>query len=120
MLPFGRGERFGSDLSPVPQRVGGGWSITGVGRIQTTVTDLGNVRLVGMSVDDLQEHVQVLPQGERVNRHRRDLDAARRCHPQHATGVQHEQHDAQRLLDRASARPKDATSRRPTRPTASR
>ena len=32
----------------------GGWSITGVGRLQTTVQDLGNVRLVGMSVDDLQ------------------------------------------------------------------
>ena len=32
----------------------GGWSINGVGRLQTTVQDLGNVRLVGMSVDDLQ------------------------------------------------------------------
>ena len=33
----------------------GGWSVTGVGRIQTTVQDLGNVNLVGMSVKDLQK-----------------------------------------------------------------
>ena len=65
-------------------------------------------------------HVQVLSQGERVHRHRRDLDAARRCHPQHATGIQHEQRDGQRLLDRPRRARRDSTSRRPTRPTASR
>ena len=54
MLPFGRGERFGTNLNPVLNVLASGWSITSVGRFQTTVTDLGNVRLVGMSVDDLQ------------------------------------------------------------------
>ena len=45
---------FGTDLNPVLNVLASGWSITSVGRFQTTVTDLGNVRLVGMSVDDLQ------------------------------------------------------------------
>ena len=54
-LPVGRGERFGSTMHPVLDAVAGGWSITGVGRVQTTVTDLGNVRLVGMSLGDLQD-----------------------------------------------------------------
>ena len=39
----------------------GGWSITGVGRIQATVQDLGNVRLVGMSVKDLQKMYKFYP-----------------------------------------------------------
>ena len=32
----------------------GGWSVTGVGRYQRVLQDFGNVRLVGMTVDDLQ------------------------------------------------------------------
>jgi hypothetical protein len=53
-LPFGRGERFGGSMGRFANALVGGWSITGVGRFQTTVQDLGNVRLVGMTVDDLQ------------------------------------------------------------------
>ena len=36
-------------------RIAGGWSITGVGRIQAVVMDFGNVRLVGMTEADLQD-----------------------------------------------------------------
>ena len=54
-LPFGRGERFASDIGSLANAVIGGWSVTGVGRYQTTVQDLGNVNLVGMSVKDLQK-----------------------------------------------------------------
>ena len=54
-LPFGRGQRFGSGMGRFADALAGGWSITGVGRIQTTVQDLGNVRLVGMSTKDLQK-----------------------------------------------------------------
>ena len=54
-LPFGRGQRFGADMGRFADALAGGWSITGVGRIQNTVQDLGNVRLVGMSVKDLQK-----------------------------------------------------------------
>ena len=55
MLPIGRGERIGGNMGAFANALAGGWSITGVGRVQTTVMDLGNVRLVGMSVDDLQD-----------------------------------------------------------------
>ena len=54
-LPFGRGQRFGGDMGRFADAFAGGWSITGVGRIQTTVQDLGNVRLVRMSLEDLQK-----------------------------------------------------------------
>ena len=54
-LPFGRGQRFGGDMGHFANALAGGWSITGVGRIQTTVQDLGNVRLVGISIKDLQK-----------------------------------------------------------------
>ncbi|HET7218773.1 MAG TPA: hypothetical protein VFJ02_12035, partial [Vicinamibacterales bacterium] len=55
MLPFGRGERFGSGMSGLANALAGGWSVTAVGRYQTTVQDLGNVQLVGMTVDELQD-----------------------------------------------------------------
>jgi hypothetical protein len=54
MLPIGRGERFGGNMGTLANALVGGWSVTGVGRVQTTVQDLGNVQLVGMSLDDLQ------------------------------------------------------------------
>lgn len=54
-LPFGRGQRFGSDANGFVDRLIGGWSISGTGRIQTgLMLDFGNVRLVGMSLKDLQ------------------------------------------------------------------
>jgi len=54
-LPFGRGERYAGNIGHLANALVGGWSVTGVGRIQTTVQDLGNVNLVGMSVKDLQK-----------------------------------------------------------------
>lgn len=53
-IPVGRGQRFGADLNPIVNGIIGGWSFNGVGRIQTVVQDFGNVRLVGMTKDDLQ------------------------------------------------------------------
>jgi hypothetical protein len=53
-IPVGRGQRFGSNLNPVLDGIFGGWSVNGVGRIQARVLDFGNVRLVGMTPDDLQ------------------------------------------------------------------
>jgi hypothetical protein len=55
ILPVGRGERIGGNMGTLANALLGGWSITSVGRFQTTVQDLGNVRLVGMTVDDLQD-----------------------------------------------------------------
>jgi hypothetical protein len=54
-LPVGRGERFGADMHPVLNGILGGWSVMGVGRIQARTINFGNVRLVGMSANDLQE-----------------------------------------------------------------
>lgn len=59
-VPVGRGQRFGSNLNPIIDAVLGGWSFNGVGRIQARTVDFsggdnGNVRLVGMTQDDLQK-----------------------------------------------------------------
>jgi hypothetical protein len=54
-VPVGRGQRFGNGMHPVLNAVAGGWSINAVGRVQAQVMDLGNVRLVGMSKDELQD-----------------------------------------------------------------
>ena len=53
-LPFGRGERFGSDMHPILNGIVGGWSINGVGRFQRVLVDFGNVRLVNMTPNELQ------------------------------------------------------------------
>jgi hypothetical protein len=55
-LPFGQGRRFGAGAGPVLDRVIGGWSFDGIARIQSgRMLDFNNVRLVGMSVDELQD-----------------------------------------------------------------
>ena len=92
----------------------GGWSVTSVGRFQVTAENLGNVNLVGMSLDDLQDVYKFYRKPNTATRHRRDLDAAGRHRPQHASRVQHEQHDASTGTRRAWARRRDGTSRRRT------
>lgn len=54
-LPFGRGQRFGGNVHPVLNALVGGWSFSAVGRVQTVMQNLGNVRLVGMSRSELQK-----------------------------------------------------------------
>jgi hypothetical protein len=55
-LPFGNGRRFLGTSSGWVDRLVGGWEIDGIARIQSgRMEDLGNVRLVGMSVKDLQK-----------------------------------------------------------------
>jgi Carboxypeptidase regulatory-like domain/TonB dependent receptor/TonB-dependent Receptor Plug Domain len=54
-IPVGRGQRFGSDMNRLVDAIVGGWSVNAVGRFQTRVLDLGNVNLVGMSKDELQD-----------------------------------------------------------------
>ena len=54
-LPFGQGKRFGSGAGPVLDRIIGGWSFDGIARIQSgRMLDFGNVRLVGMTADELE------------------------------------------------------------------
>jgi hypothetical protein len=54
-IPVGRGQRFGTDLNPILDGIVGGWSLNGVGRVQARTINLGNVRLVGMSVGELTD-----------------------------------------------------------------
>ena len=53
-IPVGRGQRFGTDMHPVLDTLLGGWSFNGVGRVQAVTVNFGNVRLVGMTPDELQ------------------------------------------------------------------
>jgi len=54
-LPIGRGQRFGANMHPLLDAIVGGWSLNGVGRIQARTMNFGNVRLVGMTVDELTD-----------------------------------------------------------------
>ncbi len=54
-LPIGRGQRFGANMHPLLDAIVGGWSMNGVGRIQARTMNFGNVRLVGMTVDELTD-----------------------------------------------------------------
>ncbi len=55
-LPFGSGRRFAGNAGAGLERLVGGWSIGGTARIQSgALLDFGNVRLVGMSQDELRD-----------------------------------------------------------------
>jgi hypothetical protein len=54
-IPVGRGQRFGADMNPILNGIVGGWQFTGATRIQAVMVNFGNVRLVGMTKDDLQD-----------------------------------------------------------------
>jgi len=54
-IPVGRGRRFGGDMNPVLNSILGDWEFTGNGRVQARVVNFGNVRLVGMTVDELTD-----------------------------------------------------------------
>jgi len=55
-LPFGRGRAFGSNVGTWMDRVIGGWEFDGGGRVQSgLILSFGNVRLVGMTDEDLQK-----------------------------------------------------------------
>jgi hypothetical protein len=64
-VPVGRGKRFGSNMNAWLDGVAGGWMFSGTFRIQSgNLQDLGNVRVVGMTHDevrDLFKHRQVSP-----------------------------------------------------------
>jgi hypothetical protein len=62
-VPVGRGRRFGTDMQPWLDAIVGGWEFNGAGRVQARVLNFGNVRLVGMSVDELTDEYffRVLP-----------------------------------------------------------
>ena len=59
-LPFGRGRRFLSDANGFVDRLVGGWSFFGTGRVQSgRLLDFGNVRLVGMTKEEFANLFEV-------------------------------------------------------------
>ena len=58
-VPFGRGKRFGTDVNSLVDGFVGGWSLNLTGRVQSgQVLNFGNVRVIGMSVDELQKAIK--------------------------------------------------------------
>ena len=53
-LPVGRGQRFGTSLHPILNGIAGNWQFNGAVRVQARMVDFGNVRLVGISKEELQ------------------------------------------------------------------
>ena len=55
-LPFGQGKRFGGGVGSGLNRLIGGWEFDGAGRVLSgQFMDFGNVRMVGMTADDVQK-----------------------------------------------------------------
>ena len=72
----------------------GGWSLNMTGRVQSgSILNFGNVRVVGMSIDELAGRVQDPHRPGDQDR----LHAAAGHHRQHDQGVQHERHVGDRL-----------------------
>jgi hypothetical protein len=54
-IPYGQGRRWGTNVGPVVDRLLGGWQVSGTTRLQSgRLFDLGNVRVVGMSQEEVQ------------------------------------------------------------------
>ncbi len=59
-LPFGRGKRFGSNANAWLDGFAGNWSLNMTGRVQSgSILNFGNVRVVGMSIDELQDAFKI-------------------------------------------------------------
>jgi hypothetical protein len=54
-IPYGRGKRFGSNISPWVDYIVGGWTFSGTGRMQAQNFFLRNVTLVGMTLDEARK-----------------------------------------------------------------
>ena len=59
-LPFGRGKRYQSDANRWLDGIIGGWALNLAGRVQSgSILNFGNVRVVGMSLDELRDSYKV-------------------------------------------------------------
>lgn len=58
-LPVGRGRRFGTDMHSLLNGILGNWEFSGNARFQTSRFQLRDVKLVGMSVKELQKEFKV-------------------------------------------------------------
>ena len=59
-LPFGRGKAWFNDANGLTERLVGGWEFHGTARVQSgRAFNLGNVQLVGMTRDELQDAIEI-------------------------------------------------------------
>jgi hypothetical protein len=66
-IPVGRDRKYGADMNAVADAVVGGWSLDGVVRWQTgEMIDFGNVRMVGMTLDELQDSIGIHQIGNQI------------------------------------------------------
>jgi hypothetical protein len=66
-LPFGQGHRFGSGAGPLLDRIINGWQVSGTTRLQSgRLIDLGNVRAVGMSKDEIRGFFELRKESDTV------------------------------------------------------
>ncbi len=57
--PFGRGRRFGANVNRWLDGVAGGWQLNLTGKVQNgRILNYGNVRVIGMSEDELQDAIR--------------------------------------------------------------
>ncbi|MFB3855621.1 MAG: TonB-dependent receptor domain-containing protein [Vicinamibacterales bacterium] len=59
LIPYGRGQQWGSNISRLADAVLGGWEFHGSGRIQNRMLDFGNVNIVGMTPQELAKAYKV-------------------------------------------------------------
>jgi carboxypeptidase family protein/TonB-dependent receptor-like protein len=58
-VPFGRGKRFGAEVSPWLETIAGGWSMNVTGKVTSgRILSFGNVRLMGMTPDELRQSIK--------------------------------------------------------------
>jgi hypothetical protein len=66
-LPFGQGRRFATNIGTLLDHFVGGWQLSGTTRIQTgRLFDLGNVRVVGMSHDEVQDLFKIRKEDDTI------------------------------------------------------
>jgi hypothetical protein len=70
-LPFGKGKHFGGGANGLLDRIIGGWSYQGLARLQSgRMVDFGNVRLIGMTPDDVRDAYQLRMTTDPQNKYR--------------------------------------------------
>ena len=106
-LPFGQGRRFLTNSGGWLDRLVGGWEFDGIARIQSgRLLDFGNVRLVGMTADELRSEIGIQEfavTGLNAERSQRHLPAAAGHHREHGASVQRERHLGDRLRQHGRA-----------------
>jgi hypothetical protein len=66
-LPFGQGRRYGASWNSWIDGVAGGWEISGTARLQSgRLADLGNIRVVGMTMDEVQKAFKLRKESDTI------------------------------------------------------